>query len=323
MTMSYQQLTYAQRCQISALKKSDNTQREIADIIGVSQSTVSRELTRNSGSRGYRYNQAQNWTVERRKNAMKPTKMTRSMIKTIEFKLGMEWSPEQISGWLSEFQNTNISHETIYLHVWANKKAGGDLYTHLRQRGKKYDKRRNGKSTRGQIKNRVSIDDRPEVVDEKSRVGDWEIDTMIGKGHSGALVTIVERVTKFTLSAQVPGKTAKDVTKATIALLKPFKDVVHTITADNGKEFAYHEKISKALSAEVYFAHPYSSWERGLNENTNGLLRQYFPKDTDFKLVSQASVNKAVKRLNSRPRKDLAYRTPRQLMSNYCDAVAA
>ena len=150
MTMSYQQLTYAQRCQISALKKSDNTQREIADIIGVSQSTVSRELSRNSGSRGYRYNQAQNWAVERRKSAMKPTKMTRAMIKTIEFKLGMEWSPEQISGWLSEFQNTNISHETIYLHVWANKKVGGNLYTHLRQRGKKYAKRRNGKSTRGQ-----------------------------------------------------------------------------------------------------------------------------------------------------------------------------
>jgi len=124
MTMSYQQLTYAQRCQISALKKSDNTQREIADIIGASEPTVGRELLRNSGSRGDRYNQAQNWTVERRKNAMKPTKMTRSMIKTIEFTLGMEWSPEQISGWLSEFQNININHEAIYLHVLANKKAG-------------------------------------------------------------------------------------------------------------------------------------------------------------------------------------------------------
>jgi IS30 family transposase len=179
----------------------------------------------------------------------------------------MEWSPEQISGWLLVEREELISHESIYLHVWADKQAGGDLYTCLRRQGKKYDKRRNGKSTRGQIKNRVSIDERPGVVDDKSRIGDWEIDTVIGKAHRGALVTIVERVTNFTVSAQVNSKSAADVTRATIALLRPLKDVVHTITADNGKEFAYHEKISKVLSAEVYFAHPYSSWERGLNEN--------------------------------------------------------
>ena len=148
-----------------------------------------------------------------------------------------------LAGYIWE-RNELISHETIYLHVWADKQSGGDLYKHLRRQGKKYDKRRNGKSTRGQIKNRVSIDDRPKVVDDKSRVGDWEIDTVIGKGHSGALVTIVERVTKFTASAQVDSKSAEDVTRATISLLTPFIDVVHTITADNGKEFAYHEKIS-------------------------------------------------------------------------------
>jgi len=188
---------------------------------------------------------------------------------------------------------------------------------------KKYDKRRNGKSTRGQIKNRVSIDDRPDVVDNKARIGDWEIDTMIGKGHSGALVTIVERVTNFTVSAQVDSKSAEDVTKATIALLTPFKDVVHTITADNGKEFAYHEQISDKLSADVYFAHPYSSWERGLNENTNGLLRQYFPKNTDLKTVTQVEVRRAVKRLNTRPRKNLEYKTPDQLMRSHRAALAA
>jgi IS30 family transposase len=138
-----------------------------------------------------------------------------------------------------------------------------------------------------QIKNRVSIDHRPQVVDDKSRIGDWEIDTVIGKDHSGTLMTIVERVTNLTVSTRVSCKSAADVTKATIALLKPFEDVVPTITADNGKEFAYHEQISKALSTDVYFAHPYSSWERGLNENTNGLLRQYFPKNTDFKTPAQ------------------------------------
>ncbi|MFT7562193.1 MAG: IS30 family transposase [Flavobacteriales bacterium] len=323
MTETYQQLTYEQRCQISALKKRGCSQRVIAETIGTSQATVSRELNRNSGKRGYRYKQAQEKSNLRRAEAVKPTKMTSKMIGEIERKLRIDWSPEQISGWLLEEREELLSHETIYLHVWADKQLGGELYTHLRRQGKKYDKRRNGKSTRGQIKNRVSIDDRPSIVDSKSRIGDWEIDTMIGKGHSGALVTIVERVTKFTVSAQVNSKSAADVTKATIALLKPFKDVVHTITADNGKEFAYHEEISKALLADVYFAHPYSSWERGLNENTNGLLRQYFPKATDLKLVMQHEVNRAVRRLNSRPRKDLDFKTPNKLMNDYRATLVA
>lgn len=323
MTKDYNQLTYEQRCQISVLNKSGLGQRAVAEAIGVSQSTISRELTRNSGERGYRHKQAQEKAEQRRKEAVKPTKMTPAMIGTIESKLRLEWSPEQISGWLLEEREQLISHESIYLHIWADKRAGGDLCTHLRRKDKKYDKRRNGKSTRGQIKNRVSIDDRPKVVDDKSRIGDWEIDTVIGKGHSGALVTIVERVTNFTVSAQVNSKSAADVTQATIALLRPFKNVVHTITADNGKEFAYHEKISTALSADVYFAHPYSSWERGLNENTNGLLRQYFPKDTDLKKVTQVDVRRAVTRLNSRPRKGLEYKTPSQLMNDHRAALAA
>ncbi|MFS1524428.1 IS30 family transposase [Microbulbifer sp. 2304DJ12-6] len=323
MTKDYNQLTYEQRCQISVLIKSGLSQRVVARTIDVSQSTISRELARNTGGRGYRHKQAQQKAEQRRKDAVKPTKMIPAMIALIESKLRLEWSPEQISGWLLEDQEQLISHESIYLYIWADKQAGGDLYLHLRRKGKKYDKRRNGKSTRGQIRNRVSIDDRPTVVDDKSRIGDWEIDTMIGKGRSGALVTIVERVTNFTVSGQVNSKSAADVTQATIALLRPFKEVVHTITADNGKEFAYHEKISSALSADVFFAHPYSSWERGLNENTNGLLRQYFPKDTDLKKVTQVEVRRAVKRLNSRPRKGLGYKTPSQLMSNHRAVLAA
>jgi IS30 family transposase len=323
MMRTYQQLTYEQRCQISALKKSGCSQRKIAETIGTTQPTVSRELARNAGARGYRHKQAQERTEQRRAEASEPTKMTLDMIAVIESKLRVEWSPEQVSGWLLYDQELLISHESIYLHIWADKRAGGDLFTHLRHQGKKYNKRRNGKSTRGQIKNRVSIDDRPQVVEDKSRIGDWEIDTVIGKGHSGALVTIVERVTKLTVSSRVNSKSAADVTEATIALLKPFEDVVHTITADNGKEFAYHEEISKALSTEVYFAHPYSSWERGLNENTNGLLRQYFPKNTDFKKVEQIEVKRALRRLNSRPRKDLDFKTPAQLMDDHRAALAA
>jgi len=308
----YQQLTYEQRCQIYTLMKTGFSQRYIASEIGVSQSTVSRELSRNSGDRGYRYKQAQRNATERRESACKATKMTVSVIGLIVSKVRLDWSPEQISGWLKIERGISISHETIYLYIWSDKQSGGTLYRHLRRQGKKYDKRRNGKSTRGHIKNRVCIENRPEIVEKRSRLGDWEIDTVIGKGHQGALVTIVERATQKVLCAQVTNKTEAEVTKATIALLKPYKEQVYTITADNGKEFSGHEKIAKALDADVYFAHPYSSWERALNENSNGLLRQYFPKGINLKLESQAAVRKAVRRLNTRPRKTLGFKTPNQ-----------
>lgn len=207
--------------------------------------------------------------------------------------------------------------------TYADKRAGGDLFKHLRRQGKKYDKRRNEKSPRGQSKGRVSTDDRPEVVDEKARVGDWEIDTMIGKGHSGTLVTVVERSTNFTVAAPVNSKCAAEVTQATIELLAPLRLLVYTITADNGKAFAYHDQVAKALNAAIHFAHPYSSWARGLNENTNGLLRQYFPKGTNVKPVSQQEVDRAVVQLNPRPRQGLAFKTPKQRMDAPLMAVAA
>ncbi len=312
MKSTYQQLTYEQRCQIYTLMKTGLSQRSIASEIGVSQSTVSRELDRNRGERGYRYRQAHEKALARRQNACQPTKMTIGMVGLIESKLRLQWSPEQISGWLKVEKGKLISHERIYLHVWQDKRLGGDLYTHLRRQGKKYDKRRHGKSTRGQIANRRCIEERPGIVEQRARLGDWEIDTVIGKGHQGALVTIVERTTQKLLCANVSRKTSEEVTKATIKLLKPYKDFVHTITADNGKEFSGHEKIAKALEADVYFAHPYSSWERALNENTNGLLRQYFPKNMSLRRVSHIDVMSAVRRLNTRPRKTLGYRTPNQ-----------
>jgi IS30 family transposase len=320
---SYKQLTHEQRCQIYALKKSDFSQKAIADIVEVSQSTISRELKRNTGNRGYRHKQAQYWTDERKLTARKSLKMTASKITLIESKIRKRWSPEQISGWLREEQDTLISHETIYLHIWSDKKSGGNLYTYLRRSGKSYQPRGKSQAGRGHIKNRVSIDERPAIVDEKERLGDWEIDLVIGKGHSGALVTLVERQTSFTLSTRINDKSAETVTAATIKLLEPYKDAVLTITADNGKEFAYHERITEALDANVYFADPYCSWQRGLNENTNGLLRQYWPKKTDFKKVSQKSVSSVIVQLNNRPRKKLNYKTPAIKMAEYMAAIAA
>ena len=323
MMKTYNQLSYEQRCQISILIKTGFSQQIIADAVGVSQSTISRELKRNIGQRGYREKQAQNCCKIRRKSAKKAIKMSASMVALVQSKLEEKFSPEQISGWLLKERGEYLSYETIYLHIWANKKSGGSLFRHLRRKGKVYQSRANKHAGRGCIKNRVSIDDRPKIVDKKTRMGDWEIDLVIGKGHSGALVTIVERKTKFTVSKRINDKSAETVTLATIALLKPFKDVVLTITADNGKEFSYHERIAKALEANVYFADPYSSWQRGLNENTNGLLRQYWPKMTDFKKVCHEKVSSVIKQLNERPRKTLNYKTPAKLMAEHMALLGA
>jgi IS30 family transposase len=250
--------------------------------------------------------------------------MTIELITCIDSKIREEWSPEQISGWLREARNILVSHETIYQHIWSDKRSDGQLFQHLRRKGKAYQSRSKDKQAgRGFIKNRVSIDERPPLVEDRSRIGDWEIDLVIGKGHRGALVTIVERKTSFTVSKRVDDKSARTVTAATIALLQPFADAVHTITADNGKEFAYHEKMTEELKCGVYFADPYCSWQRGLNENTNGLLRQYWPKSTDFKEIEQSEVKAVIVKLNNRPRKKLNYRTPAKLMTEHLAAIAA
>jgi transposase, IS30 family len=305
----YNQLTQEQRCQIVILKKAGKNQKDIAELINVSPSTICRELQRNTGKRGYRPKQAQCKAENRRKSTAKPLKMTAEVIDLIATKIVINWSPEQISGWLKAEKGLFISHERIYQHIWADKLNGGSLYKRLRHSGKKR-KQYGSKDKRGQIRNRISIDDRPVIVSEKTRLGDWEIDTVIGKNHQGALVTIVDRVSKLTLTKKVASKHAGIVTEATITLLRPYLDKTLTITADNGKEFVGHEKIKAALNADVYFAHPYSSWERGLNENTNGLIRQYFTKGSSFENITDKDVDEVMEKLNHRPRKTLNYKTP-------------
>jgi IS30 family transposase len=306
----YKQLTEVQRYQIDALKKAGKLQKDMAVIVGVSESAISRELSRNTGKRGYRPKQATIKAHRRKQEAKKAIKMTFATVELIEEKLRLEWSPEQVSGWLKLECSIRISHERIYQHVWSDKLHGGDLYKHLRHSHKKRKKHYGSQDKRGQIRNRVSIDERPEIVQQKSRMGDWEIDTVIGKNHQGALVTIVDRVSKFTLIKKVDSKQADVVTEATITLLRPYLDKTLTITADNGKEFASHEIIAQELNAAVYFAHPYHSWERGLNENTNGLIRQYFTKGSSFEHITECQVEQVMHRLNHRPRKTLNYKTP-------------
>jgi len=306
----YTQLTEAQRYQISALKKAGLSQEGIALNIGVHPSTIGRELKRNTGQRGYRPKQAQRKAMERHTRKPKAIRLGAEQNSYIDEKIKEEWSPEQISATMVTAGISSVSHETIYRYLQTDREQGGMLYTGLRHKRRKYRKRYGSSDRRGQIKKRVSIDERPAIVDKRSRIGDFEIDTVIGKNHKQALVTIVDRYSKLTLIKKVTHKRAELVRTAAIELLSPISHWVHTITSDNGKEFAEHEKISKAIKADIYFAHPYSSWERGTNENTNGLIRQYFPKGTRFEEITDEQIRTVQEKLNRRPRKTLGFKTP-------------
>jgi IS30 family transposase len=306
-------ITQEQRYTISVLLESGKTQTEIAKIIGKHKSSISREITRNSDQRNLKYKSdlAQRKCKGRHSEKKKSTRLTSEISEYIDEKLSCKYSPEQIVGRARLEHTAIVSHERIYQYIWENKKEGGTLYQHLRSRGKRYRKRGSLKDSRGIIPNRKHISERPQVVEEKSRLGDVEIDTVIGKNHKGALVTINDRKLSKVFIRKVDGKNAQDVMEATIEALKECK-YIKTITADNGKEFAYHEQIAKALNVDFFFATPYHSWERGANENMNGLIRQYIPKKTNFDEITDEYVKFVENELNNRPRKKLGYLTPNE-----------
>ena len=304
---TYTQLTQEQRYQISVLLKIGQNQTEIAEVIGKHKSTISREVRRNRGQRGYRPKQAHEMSLNRRKKA-KP-RIQEATWALIESKLQEEWSPEQISDWLKQNTDIQVSHERIYQYIYADKRAGGSLHKHLRCQ-KKRRKRYGGYDRRGKLPNRRSIEERPEIVDQRQRIGDWEVDTMIGKGHHQAIVTLTERKSRFALLRKVERRKAGLVSTAIIDLLQPVADRLHTITGDNGKEFAEHERIAQELEVSFFFAHPYAAWERGANENMNGLVRQYIPKNRDLSSVTDEELLQIMNKLNYRPRKCLDFKTP-------------
>lgn len=309
----YSQLKKDQRSTLYILQKYGYDQRTIAQELGVDQSTISRELKRNSDKKGYCFKQAEKFSRKRksRSNRTNSKKTDPKIIELVFQKMRQEqWSPEQISGWLKKERGLHISHETIYQYVFQDKARGGNLYLHLRHKGKKYQKRGSQYRSRGIIPDRIDIDQRPDIVDQKIRVGDWELDTIIGKNHKGALVSAVERVSKLTKLMLIDHKTMDEVAASLKYKLAPLKEAVITCTSDNGKEFAAHKHISYALETEFYFAKPYHSWQRGLNEHTNGLVRQYFSKQTAFDTISQDDVLRVQNLLNTRPRKALNFQTP-------------
>jgi len=310
---TYKQLTSGLRYQIYGLKQAGLNQTEIAEKIGVNKSTISREFRRNKGRRGWRPKQAQSLHAVRRQKCLNGKRFSTEDWIEVDRLIATDFSPEQIANRLDLEGVLQISHEAIYQHVYADKHNGGDLHQHLRSQKLHRKRYASGQERRGVIKNRVSIDERPEIVDEKSRIGDWEGDTVIGKNHKGGLVTLAERKSRYVLAGHIRSKHAGGVTSVITGLLAPYKDQCHTITFDNGKEFAEHEKVAEVLKADIYFAHPYHSWERGLNENSNGLLRQYFPKGMELTDITEAQVLAAVEKLNHRPRKVLGNRTPHEV----------
>lgn len=319
--MSYHHLTQKERYFIYHMRMAGWPAAKIGRTIGRNRSTVSRELNRNSTPSGhYLDDHAEHKTAMRRRAACRrPCTGEKALMAHVQRKIEARWSPEQIAGRLktappAKLAGRTISHATIYRWIWACPQRSRRLRPHLRVAWKKRRKVYGKPSKRGQIPNRVSIDDRPETVETRHRLGDWEGDTMVGKGRSGYVLTNVDRASRYLLTRKLERPTAQGVEDALYdAMRRLANSKRRTQTFDNGREFARHERIAKRLSLEVYFAHPYSSWERGTNENTNGLVRQYLPKSRDFTTLTDAELAGYTWQLNNRPRKCLNYRTPAEV----------
>jgi IS30 family transposase len=323
MDKAYHHVTRDERSQIRLLKAMRYSVTAIAKQLKRHRSTISREIKRNGGGRGsYNTKQADKKATERRSKASrKAKKMTPEVKEKIVKGIKEKWSPVQLSGRL-QCSGTFISYESIYKMIREDKQSGGELYKQLRHRGKRYKKRLNGKKAgRGCIPNRVDISERPKIVEEKSRIGDWEGDTIIGAKNQGAIFSTVDRHSKLVVLERLNGKYAAEVVRAIKKRMVGF--LAHTMTFDNGKEFSQHEEIALILNASCYFAKPYHSWERGLNEHTNGLVRQYLSKRRNLKEVTDEEIAAIEASLNHRPRKSLGYKTPYEVFYNRPDPIAS
>jgi len=312
-------ITQLQRYAICCMLKQGYKQIEIAVAIGKDKTVVRKEIKRNSDKRNgvykhelaqKKYAKRQKEKAKRQKEKAKQKRFTKNIQQAIELLLRDDYSPEQVVGYLEKQDEKTVSIERIYQHIWQDKKNHGDLHTHLRRQGRRYRKRGASKDSRGVIRNRVSIDERPAIVEKRARFGDIEVDLIIGKNHNQAILTINDRASGMLKMKKIPSKQASVVTEAITTLLEDWKPYLHTITADNGKEFAGHQEVAESLSIDYFFAHPYHSWERGSNENLNGLIRQYFTKGSDFTNITEQRVKEVETKLNNRPRKRYKYQNP-------------
>jgi IS30 family transposase len=315
--MNYKHLTIEKRYQIQAYKEVGFKKCEIAKKLRVHPATIGRELKRNSSKIHKRYSakKADKVSCDKRMYASKKSnlKMTKIVKNYIVKYIENDYSPEQVSATLRLRHEVNISLVRIYQYIEEDRRSGGELYTHLRFHHTGHRRAKYGEKYKGQIKDRVSISQRPDVVNEKSRIGDFETDTIVGANQKGAITTIVDRASMFVKLSIPTSKKASDIEEETLRLMTPFKDRIHTITSDNGFEFSNHKNVSQALDCDYYFCHPYSSWERGLNEYTNGLVRQYIPKGTSFEKITPKYIQMIEDKLNNRPRKSLGWKTPNEV----------
>jgi IS30 family transposase len=317
----YNQLSVSERHKIEGFLSLGLSRAQIACHLGRSKSTITREVSRNrinqDSSGKYKAAFAQKLTEKRRELKRQAYKLTDRMERQIRSMLRREFSPDQIKGKCEEENIDMVSHETIYKYVYRDKREGGDLYKHLRRRHRQRRRKRGSKyKQRGKIPDRVSIHERPKGAENRTRYGHWEGDTIIGKGHKGVIVSLTERKSRYQVMIKLRSKKSRQVSQAIIQRMKHLRSYFKTITFDNGLEFADHKSISETLGTEVYFADPYSAWQRGLNENQNGLFRQYVPKSTNLKRVSQQKIDIFTRKLNHRPRKGLGYKTPFELFIN-------
>ena len=311
--MNYHQITREERYTISALRKQGCRTSEIASILGRHRSSIYREIKRNQCSdNGYRPFKADSRTRGRRSRSRRNRRFGAQDFAMVEPLLRLDWSPEQVSAYLKRENLLNISHETIYLYVWADKEAGGALYTHLRSACKQRRKRYGAYDSRGRLAGKRHISERSKAVETRKTFGHWEIDTVLGKGSRDCIVTLVERKTRYTIIGKLKARTIDQLNARLLNIIKRHRKRIKTITADNGTEFHGYKSIEQKTGVKFYFATPHHSWERGTNENTNGLIRQYLPKTKSMASLSQHQCNAIASKLNTRPRKTLGFFTPKE-----------
>jgi IS30 family transposase len=310
----YHQITLEERYRISALHQADHCQSEIARKLGRHRSTISRELYRNRSrwDGGYRPSKAQERANGRRSRSRRNQRFGRGDWTKVERLVRRQWSPEQISGVLRKNAGLSISHETIYRHIWVDRWHGGSLFRELRQVTKKRRKRYGAYDSRGRLAGKRHISDRPKVVERRSQSGHWEIDTVMGDGARHCILTLVERATGFVVIGKLRTRGSHETARKATELIRRHPDRFKTITSDNGTEFHAYKRVEKATGVKFYFATPHHAWERGTNENTNGLIRQYLPKRKSMAQVTQRECDRIAKKLNTRPRKRYNYDTPEE-----------
>ena len=322
--MTYHQLTSEERYMLAALRRQGLKQAEIARALGRHRSTVCREVRRNStrADGHYRAFTAQERTNGRRSRSRRNRRFTAEDFALVEELLCRQWSPEQVAGSLRREGRLLISHETIYRYVWRDKKQGGTLYTHLRDARKRRRKRYGAYDSRGRLAGKRLIAERPAEVETRSSVGHWEIDTVMGTGSRDCVVTLVERKSGLVLIGKLPDRTKESFNRRVVRLIRRHAGAFKTVTADNGTELHGYERVERLTGATFYFARPYHSWERGSNENANGLIRQYLPKGTSMAGLTQHGCNAIERLLNTRPRKRLGFRTPLECFNESSASVA-